>query len=237
MPGSSLAPRTCRQCGKTFIGGPRAWYCPDCRLERKREELRRYRQRKAAGKSIKLGETIGHCEVCGKEFIYTAANQKYCPECAPKAIAEIDRQQGRGWLKRAVKKHGQQYAEERNAEKRVNRKYCVDCGAPLAPGHGGNKSYCPVCEQLHKRYQGYKVYVQQTNPSQLLSYEKWKERGGKRYCSDCGALLEPGSGSNRKYCAKCKKLRVRYASYKVYSRRLDPSHPIASFEEWKNGKR
>lgn len=23
--------RTCRECGSQFYGGPRAWYCPECR--------------------------------------------------------------------------------------------------------------------------------------------------------------------------------------------------------------
>lgn len=29
--------RTCIRCSRSFQGGPRAWYCPDCRKERQRE--------------------------------------------------------------------------------------------------------------------------------------------------------------------------------------------------------
>ena len=38
---ATLKPRVCRQCGATFLGGPRAWYCPDCRAERRAEADRR----------------------------------------------------------------------------------------------------------------------------------------------------------------------------------------------------
>jgi rubrerythrin len=30
-PDNVIRTRTCRQCGKEFQGGPRAWYCPECR--------------------------------------------------------------------------------------------------------------------------------------------------------------------------------------------------------------
>lgn len=37
---STLRMRVCRQCGIEFMGGPRAWYCPTCRIERQREQER-----------------------------------------------------------------------------------------------------------------------------------------------------------------------------------------------------
>lgn len=41
----------CKQCGKSFRGGLRAWYCPDCRYERAKEAAKRARQRKKNGES------------------------------------------------------------------------------------------------------------------------------------------------------------------------------------------
>ena len=32
--------RECIQCGAAFKGGPRAWYCPECREERQRAQQR-----------------------------------------------------------------------------------------------------------------------------------------------------------------------------------------------------
>lgn len=36
---TTIRPRTCRECGATFDGGPRAWYCPNCRAIRKKSQL------------------------------------------------------------------------------------------------------------------------------------------------------------------------------------------------------
>lgn len=175
LPGSSLAPRTCIMCGATFLGGPNARYCPTCRIERRRETDRQHKARKRAGKSIILGQTVGRCEKCGKEFIYTAGAQKYCPECSEEAIRENDRQSGRGWLRRAVEKHGRQYADDRNADRRVGRTSCIDCGAPLEPGHGANKDYCPVCQRLHLRYARYRTECKRAaHPRKPVSYDAWK---------------------------------------------------------------
>lgn len=180
LPGTTMAPRVCRQCGKTFLGGPRAWYCPDCRAERNKKAVREYRQRKKAGHSIVLGKTIGHCARCGKEFVYAAARQKYCKECAEEASAEVDRIQGRGWLRRTVEKHGRRYADERNAAKRLDRTNCIDCGAPLEPGHGASRMYCKDCKRLHLRYSRYKTDIERHYGKSRtpVSFEDWK--AGKR---------------------------------------------------------
>lgn len=41
---STLATRTCRQCGVKFTGGPRAWYCPECREARVKEQRKQCRK-------------------------------------------------------------------------------------------------------------------------------------------------------------------------------------------------
>lgn len=42
--------RTCRQCGRQFLGTPRTQYCPECRAERHREQSRQFQQKNAAKK-------------------------------------------------------------------------------------------------------------------------------------------------------------------------------------------
>ena len=54
----TLGIRTCRQCGSEFLGGPRAWYCPTCRQERKKRHDREFKERKRAGKVIPVGSSI-----------------------------------------------------------------------------------------------------------------------------------------------------------------------------------
>ena len=135
-PKTSLGTRICRQCGKTFQGGPRAWYCPECREERKKEAGRRH---KRIGTQRPLG-SVDHCVKCGKEYVVTAARQKYCPDCAAKAIAEVDRRQA---LERyATVKDA--YNPVRYEKRRVKQKFCVRCGKPIP----AKSKYCPDCLKI-----------------------------------------------------------------------------------------
>lgn len=42
--------RECKTCGRSFEGGPQAFYCPECRVIRRRETARNYQRRKSTGK-------------------------------------------------------------------------------------------------------------------------------------------------------------------------------------------
>lgn len=197
--GSNLVPRTCRTCGRTFMGGTNALYCPECRAERRRKGHQEYHQRRAAGRSIILGVTVGHCERCGKEFVYNSANQKYCSACAPEAIAENHREKKRTWLQRAVEKYGPQFAEDYRAKRRIGREKCIDCGAPLEPGHSPNKMLCKRCEALHKQYGQYCSNNKRAGRLESLSFDEWK--AGKVQCPVCGRFFAPRT-KRQKYCSK-----------------------------------
>lgn len=58
---NAILPRICKECGKSFPGGPRAWYCPDCRRERKKHD-KEFKERKRSGKVIPNGSVI-KCEI------------------------------------------------------------------------------------------------------------------------------------------------------------------------------
>lgn len=60
--------RVCRTCGVSFRGGPRAWYCPDCRRERERERKKHYN---SSGFARHIGQ-IDICLNCGKEYTVDA---------------------------------------------------------------------------------------------------------------------------------------------------------------------
>ena len=117
--------RICRQCGCTFPGGPRAWYCPNCRLDRQREANRRIKKN---GAMRPLGST-DYCTVCGKIYVVNSGHQKYCPACAPDAIRAIDLIQSTAW--------NAQFAtpEYRRAlrEKRKEVRRCPICGTEFMP--------------------------------------------------------------------------------------------------------
>lgn len=118
---STLAERVCWECGRTFVGGPRAWYCPECRAERRKEATRRYRSN---GAQRKLG-SIGHCEICGKEYIVASGQQRYCKECAENAVKEIDRAQTREW-----REVNREWLSKQDKE----RKACAVCGKQISTG-------------------------------------------------------------------------------------------------------
>ena len=111
--------RTCRQCGATFQGGPRAWYCPSCRADRRREQDRK---RSKSGTARPIGST-DLCVKCGGEYIVASGRQKYCPNCAAQAVNQT------------VKTHKRQYAADRKdkiteykAAMTSNRHVCIICG-------------------------------------------------------------------------------------------------------------
>ena len=104
--------RVCRQCGARFEGGPRAWYCPDCRAERKKEAARRCREKGKADRP--LGST-DYCERCGKPYTVKAARQRYCPDCAYEAVREADRPASIAWNR----EHKDSYYPAKNAKRRA----------------------------------------------------------------------------------------------------------------------
>lgn len=133
---STMRPRTCRQCSKVFDGGPRAWYCPDCRAERQREANRRQREK---GTVRPLGST-DLCEVCGKPYIVKSARQRYCPDCAAEAVKAADNAQGRAYM--------EDYRKERI---RHTDRFCKVCGAEIPPD-SPEKYYCSdACRQKAKQ--------------------------------------------------------------------------------------
>lgn len=116
---SVVRPRTCHQCGAVFDGGPRAWYCPACRDERRRAQSREWKKRKTVRK---LG-SIDHCVRCGAEYIVEGGLQKYCKACAAEAVSEVTRPK-----KRAYNQAHKDTLYPHKAAMRSYNKVCVVCG-------------------------------------------------------------------------------------------------------------
>jgi predicted nucleic acid-binding Zn ribbon protein len=179
LPGTRLMPKVCTICGVKYIGNGSSLYCPLCRVEKKKEYMRRWRERSRAGKAVILGETKGRCEVCGQEFVYSAGGQKYCSDCAEEAYRKNQREKARGWIYRAVEKYGEQYREDRNASYRSPNTKCRLCGANL-PEEQFNFDYCDECRSLRRRYSRYKKFFKESgHEGNPLSYEEWLRRESK----------------------------------------------------------
>lgn len=173
QPGTTLMPQVCTICGAKYMGGPSALYCPSCREIKRREYERETRARQRAGRAIVLGETVGICEKCGEKFVYQGPRQKYCKKCADEAIRENDRIKGRGNLRRTIEKHGQRYADERNAARRVLPKHCKICGVSLA-GMQSNREYCDDCREVQIKYNNYVQDLKRRRAGKPLSFEEWR---------------------------------------------------------------
>jgi len=83
--------KICRQCGSSFLGGPRAFYCPACRDIRRKEHNARFA---AKGKADRPIGSTDKCKVCGGDYIVNSARQIYCCACAPDRYKAVDRVQG-----------------------------------------------------------------------------------------------------------------------------------------------
>ncbi|WP_066737037.1 hypothetical protein [Bariatricus massiliensis] len=92
----NMIPRVCKSCECSFIGGPRAWYCPACRVERKKDSQRKMREAKKSNNYIPLGSPIT-CELCGAIVIKNSGNQRYCPKCAKEHLKLVDNAQSLEW--------------------------------------------------------------------------------------------------------------------------------------------
>lgn len=138
---ASIRPRTCRQCGASFFGGPRAWYCPACRTERKRAAEKR---RKAHGSARPLGST-DLCRRCGKSYVVEGSRQTYCKACADIAVTEA--------VRRRKREYAQANRDAMNAHKqamRADRKICVVCGKKFNP-KTVSVTCSPECASAHKK--------------------------------------------------------------------------------------
>lgn len=133
---SILIDKQCRQCSKVFQGGPRAWYCPECRHQRHLESMKQYYKCGA----VRPFGSIDHCSICGAEYVVTAAAQKYCRECSKEAV----RQAGNANMRQRYK---------RSEQKTLTEKRCAICGE-LFP-YDGRRVICenPECKQIRKSQQ------------------------------------------------------------------------------------
>ena len=115
--------RICRECGNAFNGGPRAWYCPECRRRRKVYQSREYKERKRKGYVQPLG-TVIKCIDCGKEFAKKGGMHKRCPECAAMHLHEVDAEQSSEWKKNNIKayKEAKKQYEKKKYEQGENKK-------------------------------------------------------------------------------------------------------------------
>ena len=148
--------RTCKNCGGTFLGGPRTLYCNACRILRTQEIWRNYKRRKHAGVARALGG-IDICERCGKTYTIESGNQRVCPDCRPIYYAECDRNKKLERLKQLNQsKQRRDYFRKRETvrrEERLKAGLCPQCGGEwIEPveTHRGKPKHCRRCQDYYR---------------------------------------------------------------------------------------
>lgn len=134
--------RICRECGKGFKGGPRAWYCPDCRTERRRERQRRYQKN---GYERHIGD-IDYCHHCKKPYTIEGGLQRYCPECGLIHDKMIDKQQSLAYYRT----NKDEINPKRNDRRHCPDRTCIICGKPFRP-RGQQKTCSEECKKEQRR--------------------------------------------------------------------------------------
>lgn len=145
-PESSLGLRVCRKCEKEFTGGPRAWYCPVCREERKKQQKIIDNQKQKLGLTRKIG-SIDRCERCGKSYTVTGGLQKYCPDCSAAAMKENDKNHA----KQHYRDNKEQINPVRYEKRRVKTKQCVICGKMFEADGTPRNTCSPECRKKQRQ--------------------------------------------------------------------------------------
>lgn len=169
MSSANLRDRTCRSCGAVFPGGPRAWYCPKCRHERRAEACRRHKARKRQGAETRTLGEVYPCVICGQPYVLRGANQRYCPDCAPCAIKEADAAQGLEYYRTRAAAIN----PARNAKRRATARPCAWCGKLFCDRP--HQHYCSdECQKLARLYRQRKADAKRSGrPEPQCVTPKW----------------------------------------------------------------
>lgn len=114
--------RTCKTCGTVFQGGPRAYYCPVCRAERRKVSDRRCHQRQREGKT-RVGKP-DTCERCGSVYTVYSGLQRFCKACQKIHALEYDRATSIQFYRQ----HCDRINPIRMVRRRKGPAICVICG-------------------------------------------------------------------------------------------------------------
>lgn len=134
--------RVCRECGRSFEGGPRSYYCPYCRAERKKKASRECKARERAGITRKIG-SIDRCERCGKEYQIKGSLQRFCADCKPIHTLEYDRQTSLLFYY----ENKDRINPPRKIKRRKRGNTCAWCGKVFDPING-NTTCSNECKKL-----------------------------------------------------------------------------------------
>lgn len=206
-----LQQRTCRTCSRSFEGGPRAYYCPECRAERKQATWRDFKRRKKSGDVRPLGST-DKCERCGKEYVVESGNQRFCPDCQPIHAAEYDRTTSLAFYHA----NKDRINPVRNERRRIDPvRTCAICEAEFLHKGTVRRTCSKECEREYYRRMNKKYWprIRAARRGKMRRIRALREAFG--VCPNCGReWIEPLPirGWVPKYCRRCQEYQREYYS-------------------------
>lgn len=126
-----LQNRICKTCDRSFEGGPRAYYCPDCRAIRTKETNNAYQKRKRKGDIRPLGSK-DKCVRCDKDYTVVGGLQRFCETCKPVHALEYDRQTSLPFYH----EHKERINPVRKIKRRKRGNLCAWCNKEFDPVNG-----------------------------------------------------------------------------------------------------
>jgi len=162
----NMRDRQCRECGVTFKGGPRAWYCPECRHERKKKSYIKYRKLKKEGLTREIGG-IDQCESCKNDYVVESGMQRYCQDCRPIVYAKTDKEMSLEYYH----KNKEVNNPIRNKRRREARK------------EGEEKYHKPIVEGKKERKKS--DVIGQTYGKLTIKKEVEKKHNKRRFMCEC----------------------------------------------------
>lgn len=141
-----LQDRICKQCGISFTGGPRAYYCPNCRVERTKTTNRDYKARKKNGNVREIG-SIDICNMCGEKYTVNGGLQRFCTNCQKLHSMEYDRNTGLKYYHL----YKDQLNPIRNLRRRIGPVKCYWCGKEFE-SHNTKLTCSPECSKKRRTH-------------------------------------------------------------------------------------
>lgn len=230
-----LLDRICKECDRSFEGGPRAYYCPDCRIERKLQNKRKREECRKKKYDI-IDQTFERWTVL-KELDIRNGERFYLCRCKCGTEREVRRNslvtgnsKSCGCLRKERMKETQSQLPKVNGIDIKNftnktRKGTKTGHKGVAPfgngkfkayiGFNGNNMYLGTFDTLDEAFQARKE-AEEKYYTPLL--KKAEEEGIflKKFCEECGKKFLPKSRS-QKFCNDT--CRYRYHARKKRSDR------------------
>lgn len=143
--------KACIDCGAVVKMHIKSKRCQECQAEANKRNNQEHMRAKANGHTRLIGSE-DYCQRCGKPYTVEGGRQRYCKDCAQKAVAENVRDAAK---KRYAATYATPESRERRQEKRRSAwkayRICRQCGELFMPDYPQQVCCCKNCQDFRKK--------------------------------------------------------------------------------------